>query len=206
MCRARDRHFLAGRHAGEREQVQFANLHIVSARFVVRQCCCAAAARGQLPLNFAGVEQVQALGQVGFARPFAFAGAARFRPAEDGQEVRVEAVVGQLHRRVPAARRPKLRLRAGHLIDGVEQHFGIQPLGIVAREVLLVVLVPIVRLGSSIDRRRRLQIVRHQVLQIELVSMKSSARASSNPGLMAGLVTRMSSSGSTRPRPKKCFQ
>ena len=40
---------------------------------------------------------MQALGEVGLAGPLALAGARRFRPAEDRQEVRVEAVVRQLH-------------------------------------------------------------------------------------------------------------
>ena len=42
-----------------------------------------AVAKRQLALDLVGVQQVQALGQVRFARTFAFAGAARFRPAED---------------------------------------------------------------------------------------------------------------------------
>ena len=37
-------------------------------------------------------------------------------------------------------------------------------------------------------------------------SMKSFASASSNSGLVGGFVSRMSSSGSTSPRLKKCFQ
>src|SRR6056297_2911275 len=37
-------------------------------------------------------------------------------------------------------------------------------------------------------------------------SINRSASASINSGFDGGLVTRMSSSGSTRPRPMKCFQ
>src|SRR5262249_55492269 len=53
---------------------------------------------------------------------------------------------------------------------------------------------------------RLLQIVLTSAFRLYLLSTRSLASASSNSGLLGGLVTRMSSSGSTIPRPKKCAQ
>src|SRR5262245_20361812 len=83
----RDRRFFGRWNARKREQVQLADLGVVRTRFVARQAGRAAAGCRELALNLAGVEQVQALGEIGFAGSLALAGARSFGPAKDSEEV-----------------------------------------------------------------------------------------------------------------------
>ena len=88
---------------------------------------------------------------------------------------------------MPSGHAAEAGLRAGHLVDRVEQHFGVQPLGIVAREVLLVVLVALVRLGAQLIGRATCRSCGTRCFRSKLLSTKSLASASSSSGF-AGRV------------------
>ena len=53
---------------------------------------------------------------------------------------------------------------------------------------------------------RRVHDGAEQAAQVVAVGNQIRARASSSSGLVGGLVSRRSSTGSTRPRPRKCAQ
>ncbi len=140
--------FVGSRLAAEGQQVQFADLLRVRPAGVGGQHCRAPVARRQFTLDLAGIQQVQALRQIRVARSFALAGAARLGAAEDGQEVRIKAAIRQRHRARAVGDAVKATGHRGHLVDGIQQDFGVQPLREVPREVLFVVRVPAIGLRT----------------------------------------------------------
>ena len=87
---------------------------------------------------------MQALGEVGFLGAFAFAGGVALRLAEDFEEVRPHRRVGQLQSPRAGGQAGVVLRSRRHLMERVVQHLGGQPLGIIPREVLLVLQVVIV--------------------------------------------------------------
>ena len=96
----------------------------------------------------------------------------------------------------------KVRPGAGRLRDSVHQRFGRKPPRHRVREVVGICRVPLVGHEGRLIRAA-VHDRAHQVLQIELWSMRSFVSASSSAGLTGGLDARMSSTGSMMPCPKK---
>ena len=86
----------------------------------------------QLVIERRGVHQVQDLRRGRFARPFAGGILIRVGPAERVEEERRRAIRPELSRPRAGGHRRELLFDPQDVVDGVEQHFGPQPLAIVA--------------------------------------------------------------------------
>ena len=113
---------------------------------------------------------MQALRQTSVTGALAFAGARAVRPAKHRQEVglAIEAIVRQLHCPRAHGQSAEVRLRIGHLVDGVIQHLGVQALRIVAAEVRLVFRIELIRDRAELIRLR-LANRADQILHVESV-------------------------------------
>jgi len=150
---------------------------------------------------------VQALGEAGVLRAFAGAGAGGIGPAEDLEEVAagVVAVVRQLHGPGAGGEVGPVGLGLGDGVDGVEEDFGAEALGVVAGEVLLVAGIVAVGDGAQLVGGAG-DDGADEFLEVEAGFDEGLRERIKEFGFTGGLVSRMSSSGSTRPRLKKCFQ
>ena len=127
----------------------------------------AATAVRDLSLNFAAVEQMEALGQVGFHRPLAFTRGVSGRLSKDLQEVRRDRDIPELHGARPRGQAGIVLRRRGHLVERIVEHLRGKPTGLRMGEVDGVVLVPLIVCYSILGREEEAKVSAAEVLRLE---------------------------------------
>ena len=118
-------------------------------------------------MNVLRVKQVQTLGETGFLRAFAFAGAGGVRPTEHAQEIvgTVVTVVRQANRTRPDRQTAEVAPGQDQIVQRIEEDFCGQALGMKARVVMFVPPVMFVWDGTELIRCRGGNDA-HQFLQV----------------------------------------
>lgn len=117
----------------------------------------------------------------------------------------IEAVVREANG--SRARRKPFELAAstGQRVHRIQQDLGRQTPRVKAREMVPILGIVSIGLGAQLVGGAAGQGA-HQFLQVEPTGYKVGGQGIQQFRVTRGLVSRMSSSGSTKPRPKKCFQ